>query len=247
MISRNKVAALAAVACFLVTTLAGTPALAEIGAKLDKQGNYVRMIYITNASAKNLMIWSELRTGHRSIAPLNPEGDVLMDSWPYYVENRFEGNRPYVAWSRFNGNDYDLVWTRLLDGEWAQVEWVESIARPGMDQDPHMASHPVDGRLHLAWWSDEDGVGKVYLSIFLENCWMDRFLVSDLNVDSRYPVIEFLADGRIQVTYDTPNGPVNRIITSDSPQTITDDIDPTGKAKVEEDDHEFKLKIPPTQ
>jgi hypothetical protein len=245
MISQSKAAALAVVACLLVTALAGTPALAEISAEFDHQGNYVRMIYLTNASGQNLRIWSSLRAGRGNIHPLNPDGDVLMDSWPFYVENRFESNRPYVVWSRFNGNDYDLVWTRLTgDGEWAAVDWVEWTAHPGMDQDPFLASRPSDGRPHLVWCSDEDGVGQVYLSIFLESGWADRFLVSDPGVDSRYPVIDFLEDERIQVTYDTADGVVSRMIPIYSPY-IKDDVNPKADVHKEEPDRNFKVAPTP--
>ncbi len=240
MISRNKAAVLTAAVCILVMALAGTTVLAEISAKFDRQGNYIRMIYLTNASNKNLRIWSAFRNGRESIVPLNPEGDALMDSWPYYMENPFEGNRPYVVWSRFNGYDYDLVWTRLLDGEWAQVDWVEQVAHPGMEQDPYMVSHPKNGRPHLVWWSDEDGIGRVYLSVFLETGWMERFLVSDPDVDSRYPVIDILEDEQIRVTYHTPDGTVSQIFTFNVPDGLRDDADPT--TDMGKDDREFRQK-----
>ena len=223
---RNKTAALVVLGCLMAGLMASPPISAEISAECDEQGRYLRMIYRTNASAKNLRIWSVRRSERANAFPLNPDGDDLMDSWPYHVENRYEGNRPYVVWSRFNGNDYDLVWSRWTDGGWSPVEWVERSMRTGVEQDAALATHPDDGRPHLVWWSDESGIGRVYLSIFLRTRWMSRFLVSDLDVDSRYPVVEFVEDNKIMVTYDTVDGPVSRVIVFNSPQTITDDIDP---------------------
>lgn len=224
----NKTAAVMILAC-----LAAGPVLAEISAECDDQGRYVRMLYRTNASTKNLKIWSSPRSTRDNIHPLNPEGDALMDSWPYYIENRHDGNRPYVVWSRFNGIDYDLVWSRWAGDGWSPVEWVELTMQTGVEQDANLASHPDTGRPHLVWWSDEEGTGRVYLSIFLRTRWMGRFLVSDFEVDSRYPVVEFIEDNKIKVSYDTVDGPVSRVIVFNSPHTITDDIDPMTHLKRE--------------
>jgi len=233
MKSRNKFAAMVVFGSLLAGSLMTLPALAEISAECDDQGRFLRMIYRTNASIKNLKIWAVQRSQRENLFPLNPEGDTLNDSWPYYVENRHDGNRPYVVWSRFNGNDYDLVWSRWAGDGWSPVEWLERSMQFGVEQDANLATHPDNGRPHLVWWSDEGGIGRVYLSIFLQSRWMGRFLVSDLDVDSRYPVVGFVEDNKIKVTYDTVDGPVSRIIVFNSPQTITDDIDPMTHLKRE--------------
>ena len=230
---RNKTATVLLMACLAVGLFAAPPVSAEISAECDDQGRYVRLLYRTNASVKNLKIWSTNRKVRPNIFPLNPEGDALMDSWPYHVENRHDGNRPYVVWSRFNGYDYDLVWSRWGDDGWSPVQWVDFNTQFGVEQDANLASHPDTGRPHLVWWSDEGGIGRVYLSIFLHSRWMGRFLVSDLDVDSRYPVVEFVEDNKIKVTYDTVDGPVSRLIVFNAPQTITDDIDPMTHLKRE--------------
>jgi hypothetical protein len=209
-----------------VGLLLAPPVSAEISAECDEDGRFVRMIYRTNASSKNVRIWSVSRNPRPNVFPLNPAGDDRMDLWPYHVENPYDGNRPYVVWSRFNGNDYDLVWSRWTSGGWTPVEWVERSMRSGAEQDANMETHPETGRPHLVWWSDEGGIGRIYLSLFLNTRWMDRFLVSDFDTDSRYPVIEFPDQSRIMVSYETVDGPVSRIIVFISPHTITDDIDP---------------------
>ncbi len=226
-------ATLTAATCLLTVALTASPVLAEVSAERDNQGNFIRMVYHTNASDKNPRIWSVRRSERVNMVALNPDGDALMDSWPFHVENSHDGNRPYVVWSRFNGNDYDLVWSRWVDGGWAEVQWVEGVMQTGVEQDANLASHPDNGRPHLVWWSDEGGIGRVYLSIFLQSRWMARFLVSDMETDSRYPVVDFREDNRIRVTYDTVDGPVTRIIVFNSPQTITDDIDPMTHLKRE--------------
>ncbi len=223
---RNSLRAAAVACCLLAGILAIPPVSAEVSAEKNDQDSYLRMVYRTNASAKNLKIWTVNRNSRQNIVPLNPDGDALEDTWPYYVENPYDGNRPYVVWSRFNGNDYDLVWSRWMDGAWSPVAWVERTMQTGVEQDPYLAAQPANGRPHLVWWSDEGGIGRVYLSIFLQSRWMARFLVSDLDEDSRYPVIEFGDDNRILVTYDSVDGPISRVIIFNSPQTITDDIDP---------------------
>lgn len=226
MQSLNKSAALAAGICLLAGTLAPLPVSAEVSAERDDQGRYLRMIYRTNASVKNLKIWTVNRNTRKNLVALNPDGDTILDTWPQYVEDPYDGNRPYVVWSRFSGHDYDLVWSRWMDGRWSEVQWVERVMQTGVEQDPCLATQPDNGRPHLVWWSDEGGVGRVYLSIFLRTRWMARYLVSDLDVDSRYPVVEFETNNRIRVTYEAVDGPVSRVIVFNSPQTITDDIDP---------------------
>ena len=102
------------------------------------------------------------------------------------------------------------------------MEW---NARAGDDLNPSLAVD-ANGRPYLAWWNGENGTGTVYMSIFLHSRWMAAYLVSDPGVNSSLPVIEILEDGRIQVTYETETGPVSKIILFNSPNTITDDIDP---------------------
>ena len=82
------------------------------------------------------------------------------------------------------------------------------------------------GRPYFVWWRDENGQGRVYLSIFLVTLWMESYAVSDPAIDARYPTIELGDEGVILVLYDTPQGTIEHTVLFDEPVTITDDIDP---------------------
>ena len=53
----------------------------------------------------------------------------------------------------------------------------------------------LSGRPYVAWWRDEQGIGRVYLSLFLDTRWMDPLAVSDAGIDSRYPAVA--VDGEV--------------------------------------------------
>jgi hypothetical protein len=201
-----------------------TEVLAEVSAEVDAFGNYVRTVVLSNASVKNIKIWSVSRA-RPQMFPLNPSGDLNGDLWPTIAENPYNLRHPWVLWSRFNGVDYDLVWSRWFHGGWSPIEWVQSSSGSGDDIDPSVA-FSSEGRPHGSWWRLDENAGSVYYSMFLSTQWMDPILVSDPGVDSRDPVVTVLPDGRIQIEFSTPDGRVLRIIVINRSQTITDDIDP---------------------
>jgi hypothetical protein len=223
MITRRNLLVL--VLAFVV--LAAVPAVrAEVAAEVDDYGNYIKTTVLANASVKNLKIWTVQRQ-KKTIIPLNPEGDLRGDMWPYIVENPLDNNHPWAVWSTFNGNDYDLAWSRFLPVEWTPTESVMSRYSPQDDLDPTMDLDLNDGgRPYIAWWRDNGGTGEVYMSIFLRSVWMSPFLVSDLGTDSRYPSVKILDDGKIEITFETAEGPETRIVVFNHPSTITDDLDP---------------------
>jgi hypothetical protein len=201
-------------------------ARAEVSAELDSQGNYVGMYILSNSSVKNLKIWTAKR-GVTNYVPLNPDGDPNGDLWPYHVENPLEYNHPMVVWSRFNGVDYDLAWSRWRFDAWSPISWLESAPYElGDDLDPHLIIDEADGRPYVAWWRDDGGVGRIYLSLFLDTVWMDAYPVSLEGEDGRYPTVTLQEDGTIRVDYETPLGPVSRIVIFARPHTITDDLNP---------------------
>lgn len=205
---------------------------AEVAAEVDAFGTYVRTVVLSNASSKQLRIWTPARMRAQRVV-LNPAGDVNGDLWPVIRENLADRGQPWVVWSRFTGTEYDLAWSRWSDGSWTPISWVAEDAG-GDDLDPALA-FDGRGRPHTAWWRAENGKGRIYLSLFLDTTWMAAFPVSDQGVDSRHPDLEVLPDGAIRVQYDTPDGRQSRIVTFASGATITDDINPFGTLTVTEE------------
>ena len=199
---------------------------AEVSVETDDAGVYKRTVVRTNQSAKNFRVWGVSRNvGARLM--LNPIGDDLGDLWPTIVENDLDGGRPHVVWSRFDGASFDLVWSRWSDGAgWSDPDWVAGAAMPGDDLDADLEFDLRDGRPCLAWWSDDGGSGRVYLSVFLSSRWMSPYVVSVEGEDARYPTVDVLDDGTYRVTFETPGGTIVRFVRFHRPDTITDDLNP---------------------
>lgn len=226
--SRLRLAAVLAAAAAIAF-----PALAEVSAETDPTGNYLRTIVSTNSSLRNLRIWTVTKI-RPNYYPLNPQGDLNGDLWPLIAENPVDGRRPFVVWSRFTGSQFDLGWSRWTASGWTPIQWVEPApAVPGDDLDPSVA-FSGEGRPHLVWWRNENGVGRVYLSLFLVTRWMSAFPVSDAGIDSYDPVVTVLADGKIRVEYTTAAGRVVRLIAFTRPDTITDDVTPMDRFTITE-------------
>lgn len=201
------------------------PLRAEVSAETDALGHYLRTVVFTTASVKNnLRIWAVNRI-KANYSPLNPAGDLTGDLFPLVAENSAQQRWPWVAWSRFNGRDYDLVWSRWLGTGWSPVSQIEPGPGPDDAIDPDIA-FDAGGRTHMVWLSRGSGPAQVNLSIFLSTHWMMPFRVSDATDDALNPTVTVLADGTIQVSYDTPRGRVTKIIRFAKPKTITDDITP---------------------
>ncbi len=199
----------------------GTAARAEVAAEVDFEGKYLRTIVISRATISDLNIWGVVlpRANH---VPLNPEGDLSRDLWPVIVESN---GRPFVVWSRFTGIDYDLAWSRWNGPGWREVDWIEPMPRSGNDLDPDLTVDET-GRPHLAWWTDEGGLGRVYFSMYLDTRWMGAYGVSDPDTDSRDPRITVNRDGSITVEFTTPDGTRSKTIQIISGHSINDDFDP---------------------
>jgi hypothetical protein len=217
---------LAAVILSLAAAGCAPDARAEIAVETDYAGEYVRTVVVTRATVRSLRIWSVQRTLSSSNV-LNPGGDVNGDLWPTIAENPFDSNHPWAVWSRFGGAGYDLAWGRWLPGGWTAPVEVQpgGGADDGDDLDPRIAFGPF-GRPYLAWWRDEGGTGRVYFSMYGDGGWMPGAPVSDPGIDSRYPSISILDDGRIRVEFETPGGRVIRFVFVPVQNSITDDIDP---------------------
>jgi hypothetical protein len=157
---------------------------------------------------------------------LNPNGDSNGDLWPTITEGPSAPHYPMVVWSKFNGANYDIAWSRWTDHGWAPVEWLMDGEMPGDDLDADLVIDAHGERPYLVWWSDTDSAGKVYFSVYLADNWIPPLLISNPEVDSRYPTVEVVAEGMLKVLYDTPNGTVTQFVALGSPDTITDDINP---------------------
>lgn len=211
----------------LVALMITSAASAEVRALTDRSGEYRETRVLTAAAARGTFtgVWSPVgRAG--TLATLNPRGDFSGDLWPTIVEDKTSPGHPWVVWSRRGGKDYDLVWSRWTQRGWQPVSWVISGKQPdGDDLDPSLATDSK-GRIYAAWWRDEGGVGRIYLTTFLASSWMQPYPVSDVEVDGRYPRV-LTRDGMIFVSYSTPGGVIEeQVIIFAEPTTITDDIDP---------------------
>jgi hypothetical protein len=211
---------------------AAPPARAEVAAEVDASGAYLRTVVLATSSAKNVRIWSKI-TSRPSLFPLNVEGDLNGDLWPVVADQPAGTPRPWVVWSRFTGSGFDLAWSRFdaPARSWSPIGWVESVPKAGDDLDPSLTFDST-GRPFLSWWRDEDGVGQVYLSLFLQTRWMEPFRVSDVTIDSVAPTITLLSDTRVRIEYTTPEGTVARVVEFHRPLTITDDATPFGRFTV---------------
>ncbi len=217
---------MAAAAALVSFAMLAPATIAEVSVETDESGTYRRTVLRTNQSAKNYRVWGVSRNvGARLV--LNPDGDGLGDLWPTIVENELDGGRPHVIWSRFDGTSFDLVWSRWTDqAGWSEPAWVAGAAMTGDDLDPDLKFDPTDGRPCVAWWSDDGGVGGVYLSLFLSSRWMSPYRVSAEGEDARYPTVDLLDDGTYRVSFETPAGTVVRFVKFHRPDTITDDLNP---------------------
>ncbi len=221
------------VLALLVTLLGGFAAHAAVTAEVDPLGNYVRTVIIARASVSDMAIWSDLPGMEDGPwRTLNPMGDLNGDMWPAMVQDPNMNNYPWIVWSRYNGRDYDLGWSRWVGQNWNQVEWLETQSQLGDDLDPQIDID--DSRPYVVWWTDEGGMGRVYLSIYLDSRWMGRRLVSDEGIDSRFPSLAINPDGSVIVTYETAEGSESKIVAVEGGASINDALDPVENLTVED-------------
>ncbi len=218
--------------CLLVLGLGLFPeAGAEVAVRTDRFGDYVATQVIAKVSRGELTIWGQNGRFSRRHYLLNPDGDRNGDLWPLVVESNHSPHYPWVVWSRLNGEDYDLAWSRWTGKGWSAIGWVEGDATSGDDLDPDV-SFDATGRAYMVWSREENGVTRIYLSVYLVNRWMTGFLVSDSAQDSRYPTIVNHEGETLEVEYRTNQGTVRQIVAFSRPVTITDDINPLGYVRL---------------
>ena len=207
-------------------------AWAEVAVRVDRLGNYVSTLVIPVGDEQDPRVWTprSQRLLRRS-QTLNPDGDFYGDGWPLVCEEPTAARHPWVVWSRAAGADIDLVYSKWEGAAWAPVRQLHPQTPAGDDLDPSIA-FDCEARPYLTWWSSEGDKGKVYVSVRLTSGWMAPFLISDVEVDSRHPLIEMqrstTSGGTAEIVYETPTGLVRQEVAFTLPVTITDDINPMG-------------------
>jgi hypothetical protein len=221
------------IVCAVVVVGLTCGAFAEVGVKRDPKGRYVGAEWRIQAVKPLGQIWSTFNADASGINVLNPRGDANGDLWPAVVENTVQPHHPWVVWSRFNGKDYDLAWSRWKGARWSMIRTVHRASARGDDLDADLA-FGRQGRPYLVWWRNDHGIGRVYLSIYLNSQWMSEIGISARGTNSRRPTIEVLDDGTIMVEYETPRGLLAHQVQFNRPVTITDDINPFSHVHVGE-------------
>ncbi len=209
----------------LLALVVSVQAVAEVRVITDRHGAYkATQVLLGDRGAG---VWSAVRhRGSSNRSALNLLGDQNGDSFPTIGESTIEPHHPWVVWSRLNHSEYDLAWSRWNGDRWEPIRWIQpTYSPPGDDLDADLSFDEI-GRPYIAWWRNESGIGRIYLSTFLGTTWMEAYPVSGLEVDGRYPSIEVLQGGTLIVRYDTPDGPVEQSVFFDLPVTISEDINP---------------------
>jgi hypothetical protein len=217
-------------AIFLTALLTST-ALAELSAEVDFLGNYIQMYYDEKETGKTTKIWTQFGKKHGRI-PLNEDGDNYGDLRPAFKENIYQQHFPSVVWPKFDGFDYEIAFSKWTLNDWAPIVFVEDVDNPFDDLDPGI-DFDENARPYVAWWRDENGIGRIYISLFLETVWMVAYPISEEGIDCRNPVIKVMGEGVLDIAYSTEEGTAARTVIINFPSTITDDIDPFGADMVD--------------
>ena len=215
----------------LATSLAAfTTVFAEVVARTDRNGDYVSTQVFAKLDPLGTKIWAPRGRSARALryaVALNPDGDRNGDLAPAIGESDAGLSESWVIWSRFNGGGYDLAFSRWDRGDWSAIDWVSELATEVDELDPRIDISAF-GTPYIAWWSEVEGVGSVYVSRYLESRWLSPFTISLEGVDSRHPEMAMGYNGVLYVQYQTEEGSVVQTIRITEPDTITDDINPVG-------------------
>ncbi len=217
-------------AALLVALVAGGVQQTEAGVRagVDGRGQYRGLKASLDSPSSGL--WSGATRGARRLL-LNPRGDQVGDLWPTVAESSINPNHPWAVWSRHNGEDYDLVWSRWSGRGWDPAQSLaDGVTESfGDDVDADLQFNRK-GRPYTTWWREDDGSGRVYMSIFLRTRWMTPFAISVFGRDARHPTIERIFGNRVLIQYEVHHGDETEIIEQwvvfHRPLTITDDINP---------------------
>lgn len=195
------------VSAFAIALLSPAVARAEVSVQLSAQGKFVRVVTLT----KGDRIWRQVR-GHVPAAQLlNPLGDTYGDLAPVIATNPRTG-QPWAIWPQNDGNR-----KRLVVSAWNGFGWTDAVRIARSDL---MGYDQIEPRLLF----DSSGVPYVFytegarerLVLFVtmaRGVWTTPLRLSEENIDSRSPAAILNGDD-ISVTYQTPEGPVSRTMTT---------------------------------
>jgi len=213
------------VCSLLIIGLAVSTAFAGLAARTDRGGKYAGTRMSGDDEQTGNPGWQPPRKRVAGAHPLNPFGVANGDLWPTVAESNISPYYPWVVWSRFNGENYDMAWSRWRGRDWTPVQWIEQKSTPGDDLDADIDFN-FQGRPYAVWWREENGIGQVFISVFLIESWTTAWPVSTAGVDSRYPTVDVGGPGQIVVEYETAEGFLKQTVLFSRPVTITDDINP---------------------
>jgi hypothetical protein len=170
-------------------------------------------------------IWTDPGRNNGHAGVLNPAGDLNGDLYPEVLISPHDPRDIWVVWGKFTGVNHDLAWSRWEGDAWREIDWVDYKPRNGNDFDPVLKISNAQ-RAFVVWWTEFDGQGEIYLSMFLQTHWLAPFRVSPPDVDSRRPLFRRISPQAVEVEFETPSGTMFQVVGRVRPHTITDDINP---------------------
>ena len=167
---------------------------AEVSVNVDSGSSFLSLNVTTKSGDEGVEYWSQTS----NLPPeqvLNINGDAEGDGQPVYsiasknvgeVATAFN-DMVYVVWpGKTNGDHYNLVFAFFRSSSWSSIRRVDPLEQTFDDRDPTLVSYK--GKLYLSWWKNE-GVSKVYYSVYDGNTWSTPDIVSDPNQESKSPIL----------------------------------------------------------
>jgi hypothetical protein len=194
-------------AVFAIALLAPALARAEVSVQVNAEGKVVRVVTLT----KGGRIWRQVR-GHVPAAQLlNPLGDTYGDLAPVIATNPRTG-QPWAIWPQNDGNR-----KRLVVSAWNGFAWTDAtrIARSdlmGYDQIEPRLLFDASG-VPYVFYTEGARDRRVLFVTMARGVWTAPLRLSEENIDSRSPLALLNGDD-ITVSYQTPDGPVSRTMTT---------------------------------
>ncbi|MCP3982422.1 MAG: hypothetical protein GY716_24230 [bacterium] len=210
---------------FVLCVVSTVETRAEVSARTDRDGNYVTTQVAPLGTGSSPQVWSVRSKRFQRSMVLNSRGDYFGDSWPKVFENSSAPYHPWVLWTRPAAGGLEMMYSRWNPGGWERPDFVQFNTTRGSDGEPGVGFDEF-GRPYLVWTRLEEGVGRIYVSVFLVTRWTDGFLVSDHDMDSRTPTIQVRGEGHLSIQFETSDGTFSQDVLFLDPVTITDDINP---------------------
>jgi hypothetical protein len=192
MLTRNCLKEYPALLVVIGALLAVVPAAGEVSVNTDPEGDYLYTSILVSEAPNDILFWTPVRN-IASQRFLNPQGDLYGDGRPAVIDDRRSGS-PVVVWTRPSGRATVLVWSTWEGNGWTPPRWLHPLSGAAGDFDPVLATD-ASGRIHLVWWRDEGGKGRVFWSRFLgQGGWTPPRPISPAGADARYPAVDLESD-----------------------------------------------------